>query len=499
MEPQHNSRKRAITITIIVVAILLLVVYILSQTTTIFGTKGSSTSNKSFIPLLGTSKQKAVNPIDQGEEVTLPTGTVTQTTGGGEPTNNPLPTPNGKGPFVVLSVTPKTLPVAGGKIKLTWQGENVISCIPRWTGKKITQTSGTSNEITVKKTRVFGISCANGQGQQASASTQVTVGENALQVSLRATPNTLIESGNVVLTWTSKSTVKSCTPGWTNKKDAAQGEVTVPVSQSQTFLISCTDGALTEIAEADVVVGSFEKTPQCRDGVDNDGDNAVDALDSACHSNFDASDDTSYVPTIADEARLPTETTNADRCKIVDDNPLTFTDVEKRQLDLLLRQFYRIAPNLKTEDDVVFEKEARLGYIDLVKEVKSLTKQCYAQQYPAENNAVRVALGATPNYTGPLEKKTNPYFQPDGVVSSPSYITKSYIESKFTAQQNTMIAQQALVVSKLDAKIKSAQTNAQAILFTQLRNYEQNILDQFKNNISTANQFILIEKLLQVW
>lgn len=62
-----------------------------------------------------------------------------------------------------------------------------------------------------------------------------------------------------------------------------------------------------------------------------------------------------------------------------DDYKLKFTDAEQEELDKLLREFYKIASSIKTEDDINAENEAKLSYIGLVDEARDLTTQCYEQ------------------------------------------------------------------------------------------------------------------------
>ena len=499
MDTDTKKRSKAFYITFFVVIVLLIVGYfLLFRNGGVFSTKGTSSEQKSFFPLLGSSK-KTVTPV---ETPTAPGGVEINTetsTDGAVPLFNPIPGPNGKSPIVTLSATPKVLDTKGGKVKLVWRGENVTSCIPSWTGKKTTKTSGTSSDITLTKPKLFSIACTNGVST-ASATAQVSiVGATTLGISLFANPSILDTEGKVRLSWTSNTSTKSCTPSWTNKKSDREGDVSITVSESKTFSISCTDGTTTEFAEVDVVVTDFySNITECNDGLDNDADKNVDIADSGCHADFDETNESSYNPKINSESRAPIAETD-DHCKALDENPLKFTDAEKRKLNALLRQFYRIAPLLKTQDDINDEYSAKEGYIDLYKEAVSLTKQCYDQQYPTENNAARVAIGATPNYTGPLEKKTNPYFAPDGVQNSTSYITQKYRESKFTSLQNALIANQMVVINKLDAKAKSATTNAQKILFAQLIKYEQTILDGYRNVALSAGEFEFIEKILQIW
>lgn len=75
----------------------------------------------------------------------------------------------------------------------------------------------------------------------------------------------------------------------------------------------------------------------------------------------------------------PTPDTDPIKQCNLDDYKLKFTEEEQAELDKLLREFYRIAASIKTEEDIELEHEAKLSYIGLVDEAKDLTKQCYAE------------------------------------------------------------------------------------------------------------------------
>ena len=77
------------------------------------------------------------------------------------------------------------------------------------------------------------------------------------------------------------------------------------------------------------------------------------------------------------------KTEDVAQCNL-DDYKLKFTDAEQAELDRLLREFYRIASSIKTEEDIDAENEARLSYISLANEAKDLTKQCNEQTSSAK-------------------------------------------------------------------------------------------------------------------
>ncbi len=94
-------------------------------------------------------------------------------------------------------------------------------------------------------------------------------------------------------------------------------------------------------------------------------------------------------------------------CQI--DDPLVFTESEKKQLDDLLQQYYLIAPSLKTEDDVTLVDNDIISNQSLIDQATELTTQCLAQK-------------ADPGYTGPQTVKDNPYYSDPNTTPGAFYL-----------------------------------------------------------------------------
>ncbi len=62
------------------------------------------------------------------------------------------------------------------------------------------------------------------------------------------------------------------------------------------------------------------------------------------------------------------------------DQPLEFTDSEKKTLEELTRSFYLLAPTIKTQDDVDLSASEYVQQSEFVDQVKELTGQCYDQK-----------------------------------------------------------------------------------------------------------------------
>lgn len=121
--------------------------------------------------------------------------------------------------------------------------------------------------------------------------------------------------------------------------------------------------------------------PACSDGVDNDKDKLIDDKDPSCHSDNNAKNTKTYTPNYGYESdNQLTKGSSSGECT-VDDLPLIFTAEEQAQLDELTRQFYRLAPTLKSIDDILVEEKARQSYIDITDNANTLTNECYEQTY----------------------------------------------------------------------------------------------------------------------
>lgn len=143
----------------------------------------------------------------------------------------------------------------------------------------------------------------------------------------------------------------------------------------------------------------FANNPQCSDRDDNDRDILIDQADPACHTDFDATNPSTYDPNLNNEnrAKVVASSTQTSKSICPEDDPLAFTEEENAELEKLLRQYYLIASTLKTEDDLDVIENDTLQNKALVAQAKELTKDCKDQK-------------ADPLYTGPQTIKNNPYY-----------------------------------------------------------------------------------------
>jgi len=120
-------------------------------------------------------------------------------------------------------------------------------------------------------------------------------------------------------------------------------------------------------------------------------------------------------------------------CLLIDKNPLTFTDDEQSQLDELLRKFYLIAPNLKTEDDINIAYSTITQYQNFSDQLNTLINQCYLGTNDQTGYTEFCRLNPkscstidkfNTTYTGPTTKFGNPWYKYNTLRES--YIGKTF-------------------------------------------------------------------------
>ncbi len=73
------------------------------------------------------------------------------------------------------------------------------------------------------------------------------------------------------------------------------------------------------------------------------------------------------------------ESGGANKCLLIEQNPLTFNDAEKAQLDILLRKFYLISSSLKTVEDISTIYNEIEQNTNFASQIDNLTKKCYLE------------------------------------------------------------------------------------------------------------------------
>ncbi len=177
------------------------------------------------------------------------------------------------------------------------------------------------------------------------------------------------------------------------------------------------------------ICDDIEGVPECADGKDNDGDGLIDIADPDCS-----------VGGVFDPTRFEDPSKNPDgggtpevnKCLLIAQRPLDFTDAEKAKLAELLRKFYVIAPTLKTTDDINMIYREVDKDKSFVASIEDLTQKCYlqtdnrsgyesfAKKNPNLNLPSWTNAGPTTTYNGPSKIYGNPWYKADDRAS---YIT----------------------------------------------------------------------------
>jgi len=90
--------------------------------------------------------------------------------------------------------------------------------------------------------------------------------------------------------------------------------------------------------------------------------------------------------------------TEANKCLVIEQNPLTFTPEEKARLAVLLRKFYLVSSTLKTTEDITTIYNEIEQQKNFITQIEGLTKECYAQATDSMMSANSWARHGNPWY-----------------------------------------------------------------------------------------------------
>jgi hypothetical protein len=143
-------------------------------------------------------------------------------------------------PTLNFSANPTTVS-AGGRSTLTWNTQNATACTASgaWTGPKAT--SGSQQSPVINASSTFDLQCT-GAGGTTGRSVTVDVGTSpAPTVTISAAPASISVNGTTTLTWSSTNAT-SCTAsnGWSGTKATSGSEATSALSNTTTFMLTCT-------------------------------------------------------------------------------------------------------------------------------------------------------------------------------------------------------------------------------------------------------------------
>jgi hypothetical protein len=249
------------------------------------------------------------------------------------PSNQPI--------TATLTATPNNLPAGGGVTQLVWSSQNATACSSSEFNTN-GDTQGGPLTVFVPGTTTYNIVCTGSGATPATASATVivqTTNPGPVTALIDAFPYTLpFGGGNSTLVWDTNGT--SCTGINFNTGGLPTGSKVVTLSSTTTYEVYCTDGLLTAQDDVTVTVSgnnnpingmcgpshwlcsggtstnnatgstswtwscqgsnggstalcseAFTPSPECSDGIDNDGDRKIDyPNDPGCSSLSDNSE-----------------------------------------------------------------------------------------------------------------------------------------------------------------------------------------------------------------
>lgn len=152
-------------------------------------------------------------------------------------------TPSTPAPTLNLAATPATV-AQGGSATLSWTTTNATSCAASgdWSGSKASSGSESTGALSAVGTYSYTLSCSGPGG--ATSRTVTVVASAALPVptvTIAATPSQVAQGGSATLNWSSTNAT-SCiaSGGWTGTKPVTGSQVTGSLTQSTTFVLTCT-------------------------------------------------------------------------------------------------------------------------------------------------------------------------------------------------------------------------------------------------------------------
>ncbi|MEJ2622613.1 MAG: hypothetical protein P8163_20910, partial [Candidatus Thiodiazotropha sp.] len=158
-------------------------------------------------------------------------------------------------PTVELTADPLVVN-QNGSTTLEWSSTLVTDCVASgdWSGSKGTSGKEVISDIQTDST--FELSCTDVEGAEpVRASVSIKVIESPpTQVSLSASPTSVVYNGSTTLSWESNADSCTATGSWTGEKRASGSETLNALTENRTYIISCTGSGGTAEATTNVTV-----------------------------------------------------------------------------------------------------------------------------------------------------------------------------------------------------------------------------------------------------
>lgn len=245
------------------------------------------------------------------------------------------------------------------------------------------------------------------------------------------------------------------------------------------------------IYDPDVLPGPGENI-LCANGADNPNDTPSCTMFGGKCINDATNPPTCTSTTCSNGATNPPAcTTIVNKCLLVDTNPLEFTDTEKARLAELLRKFYLIAPNLKSEDDINIVYSEIIKFKNFKEHLDILINQCEVQ---TSNPTYK-------NNGGPTLKFTNPWY--NYKIDRGSYLDQTKFDCKYVQGWFSGTGSDGQDCDSYNKRMYTATTPARCDNTTaKLNSAQLNIANEARANSCTWNRGAYIfdmDKILNIW
>ena len=141
---------------------------------------------------------------------------------------------------------------------MNWTTANATSCVASgdWSGSRATGGSQSTGALNTVRTYNYSLTCSGAGGTTSrTATVAVSAKPPPPTITIAATPSQVPQSGTAMLNWSSaNATSCSASGGWSGSKPLSGSQVTAALSQTTTFVLSCTGAGGTASRSTTVTV-----------------------------------------------------------------------------------------------------------------------------------------------------------------------------------------------------------------------------------------------------
>ena len=141
---------------------------------------------------------------------------------------------------------------------MNWTTANATSCVASgdWSGSRSLSGSQSTGVLNTVRTYSYALSCSGAGGTTSrTATVMVSARPPPPTITIAATPTQVSQGGTAMLSWSSaNATACSASGGWSGSKPLSGSQVTAALSQTTTFVLSCTGAGGTASRSTTVTV-----------------------------------------------------------------------------------------------------------------------------------------------------------------------------------------------------------------------------------------------------